>query len=570
MTAASQVPAPQPAVSLAPGEAPSPAKEDADLGTPVTSPLVLKRCGTCHEADDKSRLTRISYRRTTPEGWESTIRRMVALNGVRLDPAEGREILRYLADHHGLAPEEAAPGAFEVERRLVDYKYEADKDTEDTCIRCHSFGRVLLQRRTANEWTLLMAMHRGFYPYVDFQAFRRMRPAEREPGPDGREPDNRHPMDKAVAHLTRAFPMQTGEWASWAATMRPPDLAGTWVLSGRQPGKGPVYGIVSVTAGAGPGEFASESRLTFAQTGQSEIRKGRSYVYTGFQWRGRSSREGADAQAMREVMAVDRSWNTMNGRWFGGAYDELGIDVTLTRASAGAVVAGVWPRMLKTGQNGQEVKLFGAGLPARLAAGQLNLGQGVTVARVVSAAPTLATIQVDVAADARVGARDLFLSGGTSRATLSVFDTVDSIRVVPQWNMARLGGGENPSFQKGYAQFEAVASSNGLDGQPGTPDDVELGVVDARWSLEEFSATYDDDDIDFVGTIDPETGLFTPNVDGPNPKRRGNTNNFGDVWVVATYAAPGAPATERPLRARAHLLVTVPLYMDWDTPGVVP
>ena len=53
--------------------------------------------------------------------------------------------------------------------------------------------------------------------------------------------------------------------------------------------------------------------------------------------------------------------------------------------------------------------------------------------------------------------------------------------------------------------------------------------------------------------------LFTPSGDGPNPKRAGNRNNVGDVWVVAELATPDP----RPLRARAHLLVTVPLYMAW-------
>jgi quinohemoprotein amine dehydrogenase len=55
--------------------------------------------------------------------------------------------------------------------------------------------------------------------------------------------------------------------------------------------------------------------------------------------------------------------------------------------------------------------------------------------------------------------------------------------------------------------------------------------------------------------------LFTPALDGPNPQRSGNRNNVGDVWVVATYR-PAADAT--PMRARAHLVVTVPLYMRWD------
>jgi quinohemoprotein amine dehydrogenase len=94
-------------------------------------------------------------------------------------------------------------------------------------------------------------------------------------------------------------------------------------------------------------------------------------------------------------------------------------------------------------------------------------------------------------------------------------------------------------------------------------------VIDSTWTLEEYTATYDDDDKDFVGTIDPSSGLFTPNVDGPNPKRKHSANNYGDVWVVASYQPPaegsGAPKT---LKARAHLLVTVPLYIKWDQPEV--
>src|SRR5712692_9488048 len=188
-------------------------KDKKDEGIPVTSELVKQKCSSCHKADDKGRLTRISYRRTTPEGWEETIKRMVSLNDVKLQPSEAREIVRYLANRHGLAPEEAKPAAFEVERRQIDYKYAADRDTERTCIACHSMGRVISQRRTKEEWELLIAMHRGYYPLSDFQAFRRGGPPPRDqpPGPDGRPPDNRHPMDKAVAHLTTAFPLVTPE-----------------------------------------------------------------------------------------------------------------------------------------------------------------------------------------------------------------------------------------------------------------------------------------------------------------------------------------------------------------------
>ena len=123
--------------------------------------------------------------------------------------------------------------------------------------------------------------------------------------------------------------------------------------------------------------------------------------------------------------------------------------------------------------------------------------------------------------------------------------------------MARLGGIQ---FPKRYVQFEAVAFHRGQDGERFTDDDIDLGPVKAEWSLDEYHLRFDDDDLNYVGTID-QHGLFTPNVEGPNTSRRQNNNNTGDVWVVATHVADGAP---RPIKARAHLLVTVPVYTLWD------
>jgi quinohemoprotein amine dehydrogenase len=83
--------------------------------------------------------------------------------------------------------------------------------------------------------------------------------------------------------------------------------------------------------------------------------------------------------------------------------------------------------------------------------------------------------------------------------------------------------------------------------------------------MEEYTATYGDDDVSFVGDLDAGKGRFVPNIEGPNPERKGQRNNVGDVWVVARYAADagdGKPANT--LKARAHLLVTVPLYMRFD------
>jgi quinohemoprotein amine dehydrogenase len=507
-------------------------------------------------------MSRISFRRTTPEGWQETIRRMVSLNGARLDPAQAREVVRYLATDHGLAPEEARPADFEVLRTTPDYKYEASADIESLCSRCHSMGRVISQRRTRREWELLIAMHRGYYPLVDNQSgpqsFRRPGPAP-GPGPNGEPPDLRHPMDRAIDHLSKAFPLQTPQWAAWSATLRPPRLEGTWALSGWDRGRGPIYGRVTIARAEAQDEFTTETTYTYARTGETLSRSGSSIVYTGFQWRGRSQASGRESATLNEVMFVDRDWRTMDGRWFTGSHDEMGLEVRLDRAGDRTVL-GVDRESLRAGASAQQIKIFGTGLPTSLQTSDVDFGPGVTVSRVVSATPELVTIVVDVAGSARTGRRDVVVAGAVRPAALAVYDKVDAIKVKPEWAMARVGGAV---FPKMLAQFEAHAFHNGADGRPDTPDDVDLGLVNATWSLEEYAVTYDDDDVKFVGTIDAATGLFTPALDGPNPERSGNRNNVGDVWAVATFTPePGKSA----LKARAHLLVTVPLYMRWEEP----
>jgi quinohemoprotein amine dehydrogenase len=497
--------------------------------------------------------------RKAPEGWEASVRRMASLNGVKLDPAEARAIVRYLANTQGLAPGELKPARFETERRLVDYRYVADAGTERTCRACHSLGRVLLQRRTKSEWELLVATHRGYYPGSDFQAFRRMAPTPADSTPQP------HPMDQAIAHLSRAFPLHTSEWTAWSATMRPAPIEGTWMLTGHEPGRGAFYGKVVVTRVAGSDdEFTSRATYRYAAGGTPVTRDGRAIVYTGHQWRGRTSVAGQPADsAWRDVLSIEPGWQEMSGRWFRGGYDEFGMDVRMQRAAA-PLVAGVWPRALRRGAPDVEVTVFGANFPRTIAAAQVDLGPGITVNRVVRAIPDEVVVRVSVDSAARIGARDVVIGGAALRAGVVAYQTVDRIRVTPQSNMARVGG---VRFPKQFAQFEAVGYVHGADGKPETDDDLEIGSVPVQWSVEEYGVTYRDDDVQYIGTLD-QNGFFTPSVDGPNPQRKGNRNNIGDVWVVATHT-PDTPGA-RPLRGRAHLVVTVPLYMRWEPTRTSP
>jgi quinohemoprotein amine dehydrogenase len=222
------------------------------------------------------------------------------------------------------------------------------------------------------------------------------------------------------------------------------------------------------------------------------------------------------------------------------------------------MLAGLAPRALRAGARDQEVTLFGANLPAAIAAGAVSFGPGVRVERVMRATPDEVVLRVSVDSGAATGARDLYVGGAALRGAAVVYDRISRIKVTPAAGMARVGG---VAFPKQLQQFEAVAYHDGADGKPDTEDDVEIGPVAATWSLEEYGVTFDDDDAQFVGVID-QHGLFTPAADGPNPKRSGNRNNVGDVWVVATFRPEGKDA--RPLKARAHLLVTVPLYLRWE------
>lgn len=520
-------------------------------GYPIDEPTIIEACSSCHVQDDEGRLSRISWLRKTPEGWQTSLNRMMALYGVEVDAEQARTIVRYLADEQGLAPEELRPGRFEVERRLVDHDYPGDSGVEYTCIQCHSMGRVITQRRTEEEWGLLLSTHRALYPLVDFQAFRS---ASLDAG-------ERHPMDEAIEYLAETYPLQTSEWSAWSANMRAPTIVGEWALSGHEPGRGSIYGHVTISADpADPAAFTTEAGYVHAESGERVERTGQVLVYTGYQWRGRSNL--GEASELREVMFVERDLQSMSGRWFSGAHDEFGPDVTLRRIGAGPHVTGVYPSALPRGES-TTVTVYGANLEG--VAEGLDFGEGVTVRSVVNDAGGATTVELDVAPGAPIGSRDLYAGPATLEAAVVVHDGIDRIEVTPLAGLARLGG---VVFPKQFQAFDAIGYNDGPDGESGTDDDLSLGRVDVTWRIEEYAAVFGDDDIDFVGRIRPD-GVFEPAADGPNPARSGNRNNVGDVWVVATHETEDGEA----LSARAHLVVTVPLYLrfnpfdPWLEPG---
>ncbi len=559
---------------------------------PISDPVVIDKCGGCHRPSNNGVMRRLSYMRTTPEVWEQAIKRMVRLHGVVISAQDASHILRYLSTNNGLAPEEAKPIFWEAEHRLF-------RDQEDptlvpaalqhVCNYCHTIGRVLGQRRTREDYQKLATTHVALYPYTDIMVFRpypSTLSADEIPVtttnvgsfetvlnyPKAPEPvDGKAPIDAALDYLADQQPLITPEWSAWKAIMHTPKLAGTWLINGYQKGRGRVYGEMVVEAGASADDFTTKLTLRYASGGQEFHRTGKGIVYTGYSWRGRSKVDGSASTdpsvspaEMKEALFVARDGSAIDGRLYWGGYDEFGVEVHLTRPGTSIVLQGTDKLAVRSPSNAQ-LKVYGANIPSGLKPGDFDLGPGVKVARIAESKPTEVLLDLTVDAGVAPGMHDIALRGATAVKAFAVYDKVSYIKVAPDASFARLGG---TIAAKQYAQFEAVAFANGPDGKAGTDDDLELGPVTANWSLEEFYSGPNDDDVKYVGKIN-DAGLFTPNIEGPNPERKKQYNNFGtdnygDVWVDASYQPESGP----PMKARSYLVVTVPQYIHFDQPEV--
>ncbi len=534
-------------------------------GIPVADQLTISKCGACHVPDEKGNMTRISYVRTTPEGWAEAMKRMVRLNGLTLSKAEFKSILKYLATWHGLAPEEAKPVAYMAEHRIIVETIIPNDDVRDACTRCHAFGRPMSWRRTKDDWKLLENFHVAFYQQAE-AGFRR-NPPRAGAAPSG--PPKPEPAEAALDYLSKNAALHTAEWSSWLPRIRAPRITGKWLVSANVPGHGKYIGEMTVSPGTADDEFKTSTTLKSLRDGSTLTRSGTNIIYTGYAWRGVSKGSAAASKPddlnseARETLALSQDQNTAEGRWYWGQYQEFGFDVKLTRVESSPTVGAVGNYSVKAGTNGAQIKVFGANFPDNIAPADVAMGNGITVKKIVSHTKTDLVVDIDVAADAVSGGRDVDVDRSILEKAFVVYSKVDYVGVVPESTITHLGSDVHP---KGYMQFDAVGFENGADGKPGTADDVAIGPIDVNWKLDEYMATYTDDDTKFVGDLN-NGGLFTPNTDGPNPDRQFDRNNYGDVWVTATSKTE-KDKNGRPLNGRSYMLVAVPQYQQWDQPEV--
>jgi quinohemoprotein amine dehydrogenase len=494
-------------------------------GIPVNDPLVIAKCASCHTRDDRGNMQRISFARTTPEAWQDSLKRMIQGYGVSVTSPEARSIVKYLSTSHGLAPEEAKPVMYDTERRVLEETTLPRGGLGTACTKCHTFARALSWRRSADDWKEFAALHATQYKV---------------------------PNEATATFLAKAAPLHTREWDAWSARKSTLNLAGRWMVTASVLGHGKVFGEMQVDP-TGDDEFNTRVTLTSIRDGSKIVRLGRIAVYGGYAWRGRSKGEApasgaADdlASETREVMWIAPDQSSAEGRWFWGQYQEFGFDVKLTRPASTPTLVAVDRSSLKTNSQANRLRVVGYNLPAQIAPADLDFGSGVTVRTIVSHSASEVIADLDVAPDAPLGKHDLALKGSVIPGALAIYDRVDYVKVTPESALATFGDATHP---RGYQQFEAIGYQRGADGKLHTADDVELGPVDAAWSLEVFYVA-EGVSTDFVGKVSP-TGLLTPASLSPG-------NNF-DVWVVAT-AKNDKDQNSKPLVGKCYLVVTVPSY----------
>lgn len=501
------------------------------LAAPLSASTILQnKCGACHLEGGK--LQRLPDLRKTPEGWDMSIARMQVWHKVEVSKDERRALVKYLADRQGLAPSETASYRFLIERTPNSQDLLPNEELGQMCGRCHSFGRVALQRRDAGEWKKLVHTHLGQFPSIEYSA-------------QGRDRNWRDiAIGQVAPKLATLYPATTAAWKTWRAKKHAPPT-GAWRIAGHRPGWGDYAGTMQVDA-LGEDRYDVRYELDYAG-GNRMSGRGQSIVYTGYEWRGDAT---FGNQKVRSVFALSEDGKKIAGRWFLRETDEIGATFTAVPAGAKAspAIVAVFPSLLKAGGS-TRLSVHGVQL-----GDDFDLGQGIQVLSAERKNAGEVELTVSVADDAAAGPRTLRTKGGTPGPTVAVYRQFDAIRVEPAFAIARLGGGTNLGMS---AQFEAVAYLNGPDATAGTPDDIRLGVVPATWSVDNHDEkARAANDVAYAGVMEPQ-GLFVPAGAGPNPLRKG-LNNVGDLSVIATVA-DGARSSE----GRGHLVVTV---QSWNKP----
>jgi quinohemoprotein amine dehydrogenase alpha subunit len=487
--------------------------------------LVWKKCAACHPPGADGRLARVEDIRTTPEEWAVIVDRMRRLHGMPLKKDEMDGLLKELATTQLLAPDEQAKVAYlslwHNSQRMELPSGKNEEKLYTACVRCHTAGKIFSYRMTPEAWAKLRDFHLYIVPTVVFQ-MREMRWVAE--------------ADAMLAYLAAALPYGKA-WSAPAAK-----LDGAWAVFGYEPGRGTWRGEVRVSD-AGNAEYKLAGSLVHAD-GMAETFAGEATLYGGYALRTRTKNNG---YAVHGACIV--SGDEARGEWHRQAPDFRTSSATWLRSGGAAKIARVWPAFVLKGEK-TTLTVEGVGLPDVRPADVAFAGGSVEVLGARRVAANALELQV-VSSTASLTEATLTVKG-LDAGTVRLAPQVDHIAIAPEMGRARLSGGTH--YPAEGVQFEAIAYATSGSGKAAKK--VALGPVPATFRLAEEKTRPDDDDLRWLGAIQPN-GAYLPMGDfGPNPARSYRGENSGLGKVVATWRHG-----ERTLRAEARLAVTVPDYI---------
>jgi quinohemoprotein amine dehydrogenase alpha subunit len=512
-----------PVGAFAPGVT-MPAAADGASGFSHDS-LVWRKCSGCHAPTTEGRLPRVEDLRTTPEEWTVIIDRMKRLHGMAIKEGEMDRLLKELCATQILTPAEQARVAYlSLWNNSQQMEAPADKDEEHlftTCVRCHTAGKIYSYRETPESWARLRNFHLYAIPTVVFQMREMHWIAE---------------ADAVLLYLAQKLPYGK----PWSAPA--PKLDGAWGVFGYEPGRGSYRGEARIVD-AGNAEYRLTGSLEYAD-GTLETFSGDATLYGGYALRTRTKNNG---------FAVNGAYILSGGELRGDSHfpapNFRTSGATWLRAGDGVKVARIVPAFLLKGEQ-TTLTVEGLDLPDAKAADIVFAGAPVKVLSVHRVTPGALELEVMSGAD-KLATAKLTLKG-IDAGTVTIAPQIDHIAISPQMGRARLSGGRY--YPAEGVQFEAIAYAKSGAGK--TAASVPLGPISATFQLAEERTRPDDDDLRWLGGIQPN-GTYLPIGDyGPNPLRNYSAENSGLVKVLAQYKRG-----TQTFKAQALLAVTMPDFV---------
>ena len=492
--------------------------------------LVWEKCAGCHPAEN-GKLARVEDIRTTPEEWTVIVDRMYRLHGMKLINGEMATLLKELCTTQMLTPEEAArvsyinlfnnPQTLEVPRGSNEEQMFA------SCVRCHSAGKIYSYRMTESAWKKLRDFHIYIDPAIMFQM---------------REMYWRSEADRALGYLAQNLPYDR----PWTAPQAQPD--GEWFILGVEPGKGNFRGQAKLTA-TGGGEYGLQGHLTFAD-GTNESFSGEATLYGGYALRTRTEQNGNATMG-----AFSFEHGIISGEHHQNAPDFRTSSSTWFPVTQQSRALRVTPGYLLSGEQ-TKILIEGINLPAVTVGDIIVSSADIEVLQANTTSPeTIELVLVYRAADsgvATISVKGLDADSPVLKLKLAV--RIDYLKISPETGRARINGGMH--YPAEGVQFQAFAYSRGMDADDPS-DDFVLGLVVADFSLAEEETRPGDDDLAYLGGIEPD-GTYIPTGDyAPLPERGFGGEATGMVKVIAKYSRGATAYT-----AEARLVVTVPDFIQ--------